>query len=284
MKKIGFIDYYISEWHANNYPSWIDEACERSGARYKLAYAWAELDKSPKYGETTDEWCEKFGAQKCDTIEELCEKSDVIVILAPSDPETHLRYAEKALKYGKPTYIDKTFAPDLATAKQIFEFAKANGTPFFSSSALRYAEELETPYDCLEIITTGGGSNLPEYIVHQAEIVVKKLGGGAERIKAESYGSKTYLHVTYPDERSAAMIYAPKLPFTVSMWGGEGTKNISGEIRSSYFVKLIEDMVGFFETQRFSFDGKETLEVMRLREGAIRAYENQGEWIDLPKI
>jgi hypothetical protein len=146
----------------------------------------------------------------------------------------------------------------LATAKQIFEIAKANGTPFFSSSALRYAEELETPYDCLEIITTGGGSNLPEYIVHQAEIVVKKLGGGAERIKAETYGSKTYLHVTYPDERSAAMIYAPKLPFTVSMWGGEGTKNISGEIRSSYFVKLIEegDVAALKQNKQYAGHGK----------------------------
>ena len=27
MKKIGFVDYYLSEWHANNYPAWIEEAC-----------------------------------------------------------------------------------------------------------------------------------------------------------------------------------------------------------------------------------------------------------------
>lgn len=284
MKKIGFIDYYISEWHANNYPAWIDEACARLGLEYKLAYAWAELNSSPKYGETTDEWCKKFGAEKCNTIEELCEKSDVIVILAPSDPETHLGYAEKALKYGKPTYIDKTFAPDLATAKKIFDIAEQHGTPFFSSSALRYGDELETPYECREILTTGGGSNLPEYIIHQAEMVVKKLGGGAKSIKAETYGSKTYLHVTYPDDRAATMIYASNLSFTAAMWGGEGTKNIQKEIRSAYFVKLIEDMVSFFETQRFSFDGKETLEVIKLREGAIRAYELHGEWIDLPRI
>ena len=28
MKTIGFIDYYLSEWHANNYPNWIKQACE----------------------------------------------------------------------------------------------------------------------------------------------------------------------------------------------------------------------------------------------------------------
>ena len=34
MKKIGFVDYYISEWHANNYPLWIKEACEKAGLDY----------------------------------------------------------------------------------------------------------------------------------------------------------------------------------------------------------------------------------------------------------
>jgi hypothetical protein len=39
MKKIGFVDYYISEWHANNYPKWIEEACKKLGVEYKIAYA-----------------------------------------------------------------------------------------------------------------------------------------------------------------------------------------------------------------------------------------------------
>ena len=55
------------------------------------------------------------------SIEELCEKSDNILILAPANPETHLKYAKIALSYGKTTYIDKTFAPDLKTAKEIYK-------------------------------------------------------------------------------------------------------------------------------------------------------------------
>ena len=283
MKKIGFIDYYISEWHANNYPAWIAEACERLSADYKLSYAWAELDTSLKDGVTTEQWCERFGAEKCATIEELCERSDVIVILAPSDPETHLKYAEVALKYGKPTYIDKTFSPDLATAKKIFDIAAEKGTPFFSTSALRYGEELETPYACTEIVTTGGGSNLPEYIVHQAEMVVKKLGMGATMIKGEKYGSQTHLHVAYGDGRVATMIYSPSMAFTVNMWGGVGTKCVASSVKSPYFVALISDIVRFFETGEVSFDTNETLEVMKIREGAIKAAElADGSWIELP--
>ncbi len=284
MKKIGFIDYYISEWHANNYPKWIADACAALGAEYKVAYAWAELELSPKYGETTDQWCEKYGAEKCDSIDELCEKSDVIVILAPSDPEKHSGYAEAALKYGKPTYIDKTFSPDYATAKRIFELAEKYGTPFFSTSALRYGEELATDFDCREMIVTGSGSNLPEYIVHQVEMVVKKLGLGAEKVRAERFGTQTHIHVAYGDGRVATMIFAPSIPFTVYMSAADESKPFYSAVKSDFFLALITDMVRFFEEGTVSFDIRETLEAMKIREGAIRAIEVEGQWIDLSAL
>lgn len=282
MKKIGFIDYYISEWHANNYPAWIAEACAAAGVEYSVAYAWAELDVSPKYGESTAEWCEKFGAQKCETIEELCEKSDVIVILAPSDPDKHLPYAEKALKFGKPTYIDKTFAPDLATAKKIFDIAERYGTPMFSTSALRYGEELDTEFECTEMRTTGSGSNLPEYIIHQVEMLVKKLGVGADKVKAEIFGEETCIRVEYGDGRKGTMVFSRSMPFTVYMAGGEN-KPVYRKVDSPYFTKLISDIIRFFETGKTSFDQSETLEVMKIREGALRACETPDIWIELNK-
>ena len=284
MKKIGFIDYYISEWHANNYPAWIDDACAALGKEYKVAYAWAELDLSPKYGETTAQWCEKFGAEKCDTIAELCEKSDVIVILAPSDPEKHLGYAEEALKYGKLTYIDKTFSPDYATAKKIFEIAEKHGTKFFSSSALRYADELSTDFECNEVMTTGSGSILAEYLVHQVEMVVKKLGLGAKRVRAEKFGTQTLFRVEYANGKKATMLFAPSVPFTLYMSECGESKPVYRQVTSKFFNGLIADMVRFFEEGTVSFDTAETLEVMKIREGALKAIDMNGAWFDLDTL
>ena len=61
MKKIGFVDYYISEWHANNYPGWI----KNLDCGYEVTHAWAELDVSPIDGRSTAEWCDKFCVEKC---------------------------------------------------------------------------------------------------------------------------------------------------------------------------------------------------------------------------
>ena len=72
MKKIGFVDYYISEWHANNYPKWIKAANEEAGYDFEVAYAWAQEYVSPVDGRNTDEWCEAMGITRCQTVEELC--------------------------------------------------------------------------------------------------------------------------------------------------------------------------------------------------------------------
>ena len=283
MKKIGFIDYYISEWHANNYPNWMADACAKLGYDYKVAYAWAEMDKSPLDGVTTAEWCEKFGAEKCETIEELCEKSDVIVILAPSNPETHLRLAEKALKYGKRTYIDKTFAPDYATAVKIFEAGKAGNSPFFSTSALRYCEEMnyyETLKDVKSVIITGPGGSFEEYIIHQVEMLVKICNKKPVKAKVETVGLTSECTVMYEDGTRAKLIYSPRYPFTA--YADDGVE--SGEqkpIVSGYFPALMEEILKFFETGVLPFDSQQTLDCMKIREALITGLGKDGQWIEL---
>ncbi len=286
MKKIGFADYYLGEWHAKNYPARIEETCRRLGLDYRVAYAWAELETSPTCGQTTDEWCAEYGAERCETLAELCERSDVIVLLAPDNPETHLRYAEEVLKHGKRTYIDKTFSPDTATAKQIFALGEQFGTPFFSSSALRYATELDACPACRQIFVTGSGASLEIYAVHLMEMVVKKLGTGARRLRAEQFGEQTFFHVAYDDDRVASLLYARGFPFSVYLSDGaaHAERPTTSIIRSDYFGGLIEDMLRFFETGEVSFDSTETIEVMRLREGALLGVERLGEWIELSEL
>ena len=84
MKKIGFIDLYISEWHANNYPAWIRESCQERGLEYEVAYAWAEVEVSPRDGKTTDQWCAENNVTRCNSIEEICETMPSRVFFKPS--------------------------------------------------------------------------------------------------------------------------------------------------------------------------------------------------------
>ncbi len=274
MKKIGFVDFYISEWHANNYPAWIKSACGDLGLDYQVAYAWAEEYISPVDGKNTDEWCREFGATKCDTLEELCEKSAVILVLSPSNPEKHLGYAQTVLKYGKRTYIDKTFAPNLDHAKQIFDIAKEYKTPFFSTSALRCATELDALDNVNEVIVYGSGGSVDEYIIHQIEMVVKKLGVGATAVTCKKVGKEYCFFVDYNDERSALMNYGA-YPFYAFLRNDE--KCVKNTVNSDFFKLLIKDIINFYETGKLSFAPEQTLEAIAIRDAVLKSVQSEGE-------
>ena len=133
MKKIGFIDYFLDEWHANNYPKFIKDAV---GDEFVVAYAYGEID-SPN-GKTNREWADSFGVELLGTIDEVIEKSDVLIVLSPDHPERHWDLCQKPFRSGKRVYVDKTFAPSKKIAEDLVKLADENNTPFFSSSALRF--------------------------------------------------------------------------------------------------------------------------------------------------
>ena len=279
MKTIGFIDYFLDEWHANEYPAMIQAYNEQYGADYQVKYAWAEKDANS--GVTTDAWCEKYGVERCATIEELCEKCDYVIVLSPSNPEKHYEYAGKVFKCSKSPYIDKTFAPDYATAKSIYDMAESCDVKFFTSSALRYADELNSYTGTAKAVSTvGGGSNFDEYIIHQIEMVVKCLGVGAEKVRYTKYADQEWVEVAYADDRYAKMMFAPCMPFAATV-ANEEARSVYLPINSAFFDNLIADIIHFFETGEVSFCGCQTLEVMKIRESAIKAKNQAGEWLKL---
>lgn len=275
MKKIGFIDYYLSEWHANNYPVWIENANKRLGLDYKVCYAYGELEVSPVDGVTGTQWCESHGVEKCSSIDEVCEKSDVLLVLCPSNPETHLEYAKKVLPYGKRTYIDKTFTQNYSEAEEIFKIAKKYNTPFFSTSALRYASELSDFNDLKgkKVFTiTGGGSSFEEYSVHQIEMLVKLTDSKCTDVEVKRQnGGRTILNTVYFENGDVGnLIYAPSFGFIVT-GQDETSSGLTRIIGGGYFDSLIEDILNFYETGKQSFDIRQTLECMKIREMLLKA-------------
>ena len=82
--KIGFIDYYLDEWHANNYPNWIREA---SNGEMEVALAYGMID-SPIGGRTNVQWCADMGIAQAATIAEVCA-SATPCIMVPSPNVTN---------------------------------------------------------------------------------------------------------------------------------------------------------------------------------------------------
>lgn len=277
MKKVGFIDYYLDEWHANNYPQFIHNA---SNGRYEVCCAYAEID-SPHGGLTTEAWGKKYGIEILKSIDEVIEKSDVLIVLSPDNPEMHEKLTELPLKSGKLVYIDKTFAPDRATAERIFANADRHGTPCYSSSALRFSSELaEIDCDRIHTLVTEGPGVYEIYSIHQIEPIVTLMRSRATRVMYTGTPEIPSMIIEFADGRHAHMRQCLNMPFKVAAIDSENRAEVK-EIKSDYFGLFIEALIGFFDTGVSPVPHEQTVDVIAIREAGLRAMTTPFVWVEV---
>lgn len=278
MKKIGFIDYYLDEWHANKYPDWIRAA---SGGTMEVAYACGMKDA--ERGLSNAAWCEKHGVALRHTVEEVVAESDYLIVLSPDNPEHHEALAQLPLASGKPTYIDKTFAPDRATALRLFERAARHGTPMYSSSALRFATEYrEAKRSGIETICSWGPGTFENYSIHQIEPIVSLMGTEAKRVMFIGTGIAPALLIEFKGGRQATMHHlGGDCPFTTAVAYASGSCRIL-KPESDFFQLFIQELVAFFETGRAPVPSDQTVAIITIIEYGLLAAQRPNEWVELP--
>src|SRR5688572_26946412 len=128
-RRIGFVDLNLDNYHANVFLQALRGPLKErgftlvgaTGTKTAESRAWAEKNQVPFFDNDS-----------------LNAAVDFYMVLAPSNPEVHFDLCRRILPFRKPTYVDKTFAPDHATAQKIFALADESGTPIQTTSALRY--------------------------------------------------------------------------------------------------------------------------------------------------
>ena len=278
-KKIGFIDLFIDEWHANNYPNWIRTSALKD--EFDVAFAW---EKAPLEGKKPlTEWCAAQQITPAASIEEVIENSDCICVLAPSNPEVHEELADLALKSGKPVYIDKPFAPNRAAAERMFALAAKYNTPLMSSSALRFGTELidlrKKGIKFLSASTCGGGRNFPEYAIHQIEMIVSLLGVGAKELQVCGDEKKLTVALRYSDERIASMNYSPHWGFTLAAASDDTGAQLN--THSDIFPNLLQVILEFYKTKINPIPVAETIEIAAILDAVVKGMAQSGSWIKI---
>lgn len=279
MKRIGFIDYYIDEWHAHHYPQWIRES--QLADEFELHCAWEQAPKSG--GIDLAAWCARYGVRPADSIGEVVETCDAIVVLSPDNPEMHEQLCEVPLSSGKPVYVDKTFAPDRATAQRIVAAAEAGSTPFFSSSALRFAAPLEEASRAMpdgvraEYVRTVGGGNFANYLVHQLEMIVAATGGGVSGVRFGGTENAPTLWLRFQDGRHADLAVIADHPFDLTIVRSDA-QVVHACALDDFFPPFINAMLRFFLTGDAPVPVGQTVEIMAIIEAARSAQRSPDTW------
>ena len=117
-------------------------------------------------------------------------------------------------------------------------------------------------------------------MIHLIEMAVSLLKNPAKKVNVEHFGKQRICSVITENGAKAAIVYSPALTYCVTAENSEG-EIVHKKIASEFFLNLITDILRFFENGTVSFDVQETLEVMRLRDGILKADLAEGEWIEL---
>ena len=136
---------------------------------------------------------EQYGVKLFDTIEELCQNVDAVLIES-LDGRPKLEQVKPVLKAGKPVYLDKPMAGSLADVVEIFRLAEAARVPVFSSSALRFGKDTQAvrqgSIGKVTYAETHGPCELephhPDlfwYGIHGVEALFALLGTGCESVQ-----------------------------------------------------------------------------------------------------
>lgn len=276
MKKIGFIDYFLDEWHANSYP----EMFKKWVPGVEVAYAYGMIDSPRPGGLTNTEWGEKYGVEVLDSIEEVIEKSDYLLVLSPDNPEMHEELCRLPLQSGKLTYIDKTFAETLESAKRIFKMAQDGNTKCYSSSALYFAKEYSEIYGKEAVyIDSCGPNRFPIYIIHQLEPIVAMLK--EKPVRAMSVGTEEFPVVIVEFEggkRAKMSTFLKSETFSMNI-GLKDEKAEFVKVQSDFWKGFIKSLAYFFETGEIPVPHENTLRVIAAREAANKALRKPYEWV-----
>jgi len=282
MKNIGFIDHYIDEWHANNYPAMIRRS--KLGGNFKVAMAW---DEGPSEGrKPLEAWGREQDVAVARSLAEVVETCDCLVVLAPDSPERQEQLAGAALRSGKPVYIDKPCTARRAGAERCWAKAKTHGTPIMSCSALRFAPQLTSTMATRFagarplLASAQGPGKFDNYAIHQLEMVVRSLGCGARRAMYCRSEIGESLVLDYPDKREGPIRLATGHDFGITLGAVNGESFALGPLEG-FFEVFIDEMLRFFETGHAAIPEQETIEVLALVETGLRARSSPNTWIDV---
>ena len=264
--RIGLVDNKLENFHANVFLKAYRTQLKARGAIVAGCFALDERDGRA--------WGEKNDVPYYDSVQKLHEQVDAFMILAPSNPELHLKLAEMVFPFGQPTYVDKTFAPDVASAQRIFDLADKNKTVIQTTSALRYTNVQSYVHDAASgrvkhMITWGGGSSFEEYAIHPVEMLISCMGADATSLMRRGAGEYAQMLINFNEDRTGVVnVYTHgNTPFAAAVSTDKTTKLINVET-DKIFVNNASAVLDLFETGKPSIDRHETLMVRRILDAA----------------
>src|SRR5262244_3303958 len=298
--KIGIIGCDTS--HVTAFTKLLNDKADPNqvpGARVVAAFKGGSPDvesSRTRIDRFTAELKDKWGVELVGSIEELCKKVDA-VLLESVDGRPHLNQVRPVFAARKRVFIDKPLAASYADAREIVRLSRESGVPFFSSSSLRFASELQAMKQneklgkLIGAFTYGPAPTEPHhpdlfwYGIHAVEMLYTLMGPGCESVtRVHAYGADVVVG-KWKDGRVGTMrgVRDGKQDYGAVAFGAKANLATPTSMKSDYRNLLVE-VVKFFQTGAPPVPPEETLEMMAFMEAADLSKARGGGAVILKEV
>jgi predicted dehydrogenase len=247
----------------------------------------ASADRVEKF---TNRLRDEFGVEIVETIEQLCEKVDG-VLLESVDGRPHLKQVRPVIAAKKPVFVDKPVAASLADVIEIFRLAQENNVPCWSSSAFRYGQGIVGIKDNAEVgkvksCDVFGSSSWTEhhpdlylYGIHPVTALYAVMGTGCQEVTRFRTQGLDMVVGTWKDGRIGTFrdLRGGKSSASVRIFGTNGMI----EAKSSGYKPLVDEIVRFFKTGEIPVSAEETIEIYAFMSAADVSKTQDGAAVSL---
>jgi predicted dehydrogenase len=289
--RLGMIGLDTS--HVIAFTSYLNNPKNKTGCKVVAGFPGgspgfkASADRVEGY---TKQLREQHGLEILDTIEELCKKVDGI-LLESVDGRPHLEQARIVIKAGKPLFVDKPVAGDLADVIELFRLAKEHNVPCWSSSAMRFGKEVAGARNNEQLgnivaCDVFGSSSWAEhhpslylYGIHAVEPLFTVMGTGCETVRRIKTDRGDMVVGVWKDGRIGTFrdLRGGKTDFKTIIYGSEGM--VTGT--SSSYGPLLVEIDKFFQTGKPPVPAEETIEIYAFMSAADESAAQGGTTVSI---
>jgi hypothetical protein len=278
--------------HARAFAALLNDEESQHGVRVTAAFPGGSPDL-PASRDRVDGYVKQLadsGVTIVDSIDSLVEQCDVI-LLESVDGRVHLEQFREAA-VGKPVFIDKPAAASLADVREIFRIADRTHTPAFTSSALRFCDQVrELKADAALGEMIGAETSTPYhkdathpdffwYAIHGVESLFALMGSGCASVSCVESDTAAVITGRWHDGRLGVVrgIKRGKEEYVITAFGA---KDVAQRRGFSGYQPLVGEIAKFFAGGAEPVERQETLEIFAFMEAAQESQENGGREVTL---
>jgi predicted dehydrogenase len=266
------------------------------GFRVTAAYPYGSRDiesSSSRIPGITEE-IKKYGVKITGSIEELLNETDVIM-LETNDGRLHKEQALQVIKAGKRLFIDKPIAASLKDAIAIFDAAKKNNVPVFSSSSLRFTPAVQEIASGKTVGKVFGADaytpctlekthpDLFWYGIHGVETIYTIIGRNCKQVVRSSQAETDVVTGIWKDGRIGTFRGTRNGPhdYGGTVYGENG--NVHYMAYGGY-EPLLREIIKFFKTGVSPVDPLDTIEICAFMVAADESKRRGGCPVEIDHI